>query len=65
LDENQFDLRTFGSVSMFLNLSSWDSSCKEDTNLIPKRKILGDPKLAMVFVERMRLNALPNNLKTF
>ena len=44
---------------------SWDSSCKEDTNLIPKRKILGDPKLAMVFVERMRLNALPNNLKTF
>ena len=50
---------------MFLNLSSWDSSCKEDTNLIPKRKILGDPKLAMVFVERMRLNALPNNLKTF
>ena len=24
----------------------WDSSCKEDTNLIPKRKILGDPKLA-------------------
>ena len=25
---------------------SWGSSCKEDTNLIPKRKILSDPKLA-------------------
>ena len=45
---------------------SWDSSCKEDTNLIPKRKILGEPKLATGVLQNMFfLKYLAEQLKLF